>query len=66
MMKCDSTGCTTTLNRHVDKYRKANGQTSQAQLHFQLNDVKSSEVALGNFKYNHVKMKKILFLIIFW
>ncbi|XP_074352561.1 zinc finger BED domain-containing protein RICESLEEPER 2-like [Apium graveolens] len=42
-IKCDPTGCTTTLNRHVDKCRKENGQTSQALLQFQPIDAKSSE-----------------------
>ncbi|XP_074360856.1 zinc finger BED domain-containing protein RICESLEEPER 2-like [Apium graveolens] len=59
-IKCDPTGCTTTLNRHVNKFRKENGQTSQALLQFQPIDVKSSEVTVGNFKYDHVEMRKII------
>ncbi|KAK1399099.1 hypothetical protein POM88_008962 [Heracleum sosnowskyi] len=43
-MKCGSTGCTTTLNRHVDKCRAAHGQTNQALLQFQPSDALSSEV----------------------
>ncbi|KAK1357839.1 hypothetical protein POM88_051095 [Heracleum sosnowskyi] len=42
-MKCGSTGCTTTLNRHVDKCRAAHGQTNQALLQFQPSDALSSE-----------------------
>ncbi|KAK1371553.1 hypothetical protein POM88_037645 [Heracleum sosnowskyi] len=48
-MKCGSTGCTTTLNRHVDKYRAAHGQTIQALLQFQPSDALSSEVTLDAF-----------------
>ncbi|KAK1402459.1 hypothetical protein POM88_002064 [Heracleum sosnowskyi] len=46
-MKCESTGCTTTLNRHVDKCRAAHGQTNQVLLQFQPSDALSSEVTLA-------------------
>ncbi|KAK1394163.1 zinc finger BED domain-containing protein RICESLEEPER 2-like [Heracleum sosnowskyi] len=59
-MKYGSTGCTTTLNRHVDKCRVAHGQTNQALLQFQPSDALSSEVTLGNFKYYHTQMRKII------
>ena len=59
-MKCGSTGCTTTFNRHMDKCLIEHGQTSQALLQFQPSDAKSSEVIFGNFKYDHADMRKII------
>ncbi|XP_017233237.1 zinc finger BED domain-containing protein RICESLEEPER 2-like [Daucus carota subsp. sativus] len=59
-MKLGSSGCTTTLNRHVDKCKRTHGQTSQATLQFQPSDSVSSEVTLGNFKYDHAEMRKVI------
>ena len=59
-MKLGGSGCTTTLNRHVDKCKRTHGQTSQATLQFQPSDSVSSEVTLGNFKYDHAEMRKVI------
>ena len=59
-MKYGNTGCTTTFNRHVDKCLVAHGRTQQTQLQFHPSDEKSSEVTLGNFKYDHAEMRKVI------
>ena len=59
-MKLGSSVCTTTLNRHVDNCKRTHGQTSQATLQFQPSDSVSSEVTLGNFKYDHAEMRKVI------
>ncbi|KAK1391645.1 hypothetical protein POM88_010701 [Heracleum sosnowskyi] len=43
-MKCGSTGCITTLNRHVDKCLATHGRKNQTLLQFQPSDSLSSEM----------------------